>query len=139
MYVHITSAVFCNWEKYNSLRKADICQKFSLYTLLHLFHEGCSNTFRWNLNPRTSDGVTSWCLFVEVLGILGFWQKLCLKYSIVFICVCMLSYFSCIWLFSTLWAVAARLLCPWDSPSKSTGVGCRVLLQGIFTTQGSNP
>ena len=32
----------------------------------------------------------------------------------------------------------ARLLCPWDFPGKSTGVGCR-LLQGIFLTQGSNP
>ena len=32
-----------------------------------------------------------------------------------------------------------RLLCPWDSPGKNTGVGCRSLLQGIFLTQGSNP
>ena len=27
-----------------------------------------------------------------------------------------------------------RLLCPWDSPGKNTGVGCHVLLQGIFLT-----
>ena len=33
---------------------------------------------------------------------------------------------------------AARLLCPWDSPGKNTGVGCCFLLQGIFPTQGSN-
>ena len=32
-----------------------------------------------------------------------------------------------------------RLLCPWDSPGKSTGVGCHFLLQGIFLTQGLNP
>ena len=32
-----------------------------------------------------------------------------------------------------------RLLCPWDSPGKKTGVGCPALLQGIFPTQGSNP
>ena len=32
-----------------------------------------------------------------------------------------------------------RLPCPWDSPGKSTGVGCQALLQGIFPTQGSNP
>ena len=25
-----------------------------------------------------------------------------------------------------------RLLCPWDSPGKSTRVGCHALLQGIF-------
>ena len=28
----------------------------------------------------------------------------------------------------------ARLLCPWDSPSKNTGVGCHSLLQRIFLT-----
>ena len=26
----------------------------------------------------------------------------------------------------------ARLLCPWDTPGKNTGVGCHFLLQGIF-------
>ena len=30
----------------------------------------------------------------------------------------------------------SRLLCPWDFPSKNTGVGCHFLLQGIFLTQG---
>ena len=33
----------------------------------------------------------------------------------------------------------ARLLCPWDSPGKNTGVGCHFLLQGIFPTQGLSP
>ena len=28
---------------------------------------------------------------------------------------------------------------PWAYPSKNTGVGCHLLLQGIFPTQGSNP
>ena len=32
-----------------------------------------------------------------------------------------------------------RLLCPWNSPGKNTGVGCRFCFQGIFLTQGSNP
>ena len=32
---------------------------------------------------------------------------------------------------------SARLLCPWDSPDKNTGVGCHSLLQGIFPTRGS--
>ena len=32
-----------------------------------------------------------------------------------------------------------RLLCPWDSPGKNTGVCCHLLLQGIFPTQESNP
>ena len=37
------------------------------------------------------------------------------------------------------WTVAHRLLCPWDSPGKNTGVDCHSLLQGIFPTQGLNP
>ena len=32
-----------------------------------------------------------------------------------------------------------RLLCPWNSPGKNTGVGYHTLLQGIFPTQGLNP
>ena len=33
----------------------------------------------------------------------------------------------------------ARLLCPWDSPDKNTGVGCHALLHGIIPTMGWNP
>ena len=32
----------------------------------------------------------------------------------------------------------AKLLCPWNSPGKTTGGGCHFLLQGIFPTQESN-
>ena len=32
-----------------------------------------------------------------------------------------------------------RLLCPWDSPGKNSGVGCHFLLQGIFPIQELNP
>ena len=35
--------------------------------------------------------------------------------------------------------LSARLLCPWDSPGRSTGVSCLALLQEILWTQGSNP
>ena len=50
--------------------------------------------------------------------------------------------FSCSGFFSSwqphgLWP--ARLLCPWDSPSKNTEVGCHALHQETFPTQGSNP
>ena len=30
----------------------------------------------------------------------------------------------------------SRLLCPWDSPGKNTGVGCRPLLQGSLPHPG---
>ena len=33
----------------------------------------------------------------------------------------------------------ARLLCPWNSPGRNTGVGSLSLLQGNFWTQGLNP
>ena len=39
----------------------------------------------------------------------------------------------------TVRTIAHRLLCPWDSLGKNTGVGSHSLLQGIFFTQGSNP
>ena len=41
----------------------------------------------------------------------------------------------------TLWPYGlypSRLLCPWDTPGKNTGVGCYFLLWGIFLTQESN-
>ena len=31
-----------------------------------------------------------------------------------------------------------RLLCPWNSPGKNTGVGTHSLLQDVFLTQGLN-
>ena len=34
------------------------------------------------------------------------------------------------------WAVAARLLCPWNFPSKNTGVVCHFLLQGNLLDPG---
>ena len=55
------------------------------------------------------------------------------------VCVCARAHvLSCVQLFVTLWTVAARLCCPWDSPGKNTGMGCHFLLRGIFPTQGSN-
>ena len=45
----------------------------------------------------------------------------------------MLNCFSCVQLFATPWLVP-----PWDSPGKSTGVGCHCLLGGL-PDPGSNP
>ena len=49
---------------------------------------------------------------------------------------------SCSVMSDSLWPCGlkhTRLLCPWDSPGKNTRVGCHFLLQGIFSTQKSNP
>ena len=53
-----------------------------------------------------------------------------------YVCVC------CSVVSDSLWSHGlepARLLCPWDFPSKITGVGSHCLLQRIFPTQGLNP
>ena len=51
------------------------------------------------------------------------------------ICVGVLSRF---WLFVTPWTAASQAAkIPWNFPSKSVGVGCHFLLQGIFPTQGT--
>ena len=46
---------------------------------------------------------------------------------------------SCVWLFVTPWTVAYQAPYPWNFPDKSTGVGCHLLFQDIFPTQGLNP
>ena len=50
---------------------------------------------------------------------------------------CVLSCFSSIQLFATLWTSLPDS-CSWDSPGKNTGVGCLALLQGNIPTQGLN-
>ena len=49
-----------------------------------------------------------------------------------------LNFFSCVQFCEPLRTVVCRLLCPWDSLGKHTGVSCHALLQGIFLTQGLN-
>ena len=36
-------------------------------------------------------------------------------------------------------SLPSRLLCPWDSPSKNTGVGCCAFLQGNLSDPGTEP
>ena len=48
--------------------------------------------------------------------------------DILLLCAGILSYFSHVRLFAALWTITTRLLCPWDSPGKNTGVGCHFLL-----------
>ena len=53
-------------------------------------------------------------------------------------CVCLLSLLV---MSNSLWPYGlypGRLLCPWNSPGKTTGVASHSLLLGIFPIQGSN-
>ena len=51
----------------------------------------------------------------------------------------MLSRFSRVRLCNSMDCSPTRLLYPWDSPGRNTGMGYHALLWGIFLTQGSNP
>ena len=51
----------------------------------------------------------------------------------------MLSRFSYVWLFATLWTVAHQAPLSLGFPGKNTGVDCHALRQAIFPTQESNP
>ena len=66
-------------------------------------------------------------------------QNEVLKYELDFVCVCVLSCFSHIWLLETLCAIACWLLCPWDSPGKKTGVGFQCPPPGDLPDPGIEP
>ena len=53
------------------------------------------------------------------------------------VCVCVLSHFSHVQLFATLWTAARQAPLSMGS-GENIGMGCHALLQGIFPTQGSN-
>ena len=55
------------------------------------------------------------------------------------VCVCVCYLLSCLTLCDPMnCSQPARLLCPWNSSGKNTGVGSHSVLQSIFLTQGSN-
>ena len=86
----------------------------------------------------------------------------CFSPTFVCVCVCVCAHAPCIFYLPTfniisrartkllqscltMWPYGlwpTRLLCPWDSRCKNTGVGCHALFtkrKGIFLTQGLNP
>ena len=100
-----------------------------------------------NMGDAQKHDVRFNCLFFNRLCILYIWyyvaesdttERLNWTDTCLYIHTCVLSCFSSVQFFATLWTVAARLLCPWDSPSKNTGMACYALLQRIFPIQGSN-
>ena len=54
------------------------------------------------------------------------------------VCVCVSQKLNCVWPFMTPWTVAHQAPLQ-NFPSRNTGVGCHVLLQGNYPTQGLNP
>ena len=52
--------------------------------------------------------------------------------------ICVISHFSRVWLFATLWTITCQAHLSWDSPGKTTGADCHALFQGSLPTQESN-
>ena len=66
--------------------------------------------------------------------------SICLSLCHCCVCMCVLATQSCLTFCDLMDGMEpTRLLYPWDSSGKDTGLGCHSLLQGIFPTQGSNP
>ena len=113
-----------SWEDYSLLSNTKVGALFSLFSITspkfaQTYHSRHSNICWRNKSVIEWLWKFQWASFLK--------QSMCVH-------ACVLSCFGHV----TLWTAASRLLCPWDSPGKSTRVGCHALLQGIFLTQGSN-
>ena len=124
----------CMINKFSDKKKS-IKSSVKFFPSLQKMNRGSENTLRFDLNIGWWDS-TFWFLFSS-LGFLFVCLFIGLR-GFTFLLVKLKS-LSHVWLFATLWTVPTRLLCPWESPGRNTGVGCRFLLQGNFPTQGSNP
>ena len=89
-----------------------------------------TDTIQFSLRIQIQDSV-KWKSGHEKTSEVNF-QSLTSEVNFHIVCVLSLSVVS--QLFVTPRTVLARLLCPWNSPGKNTGVGCHSLLQGIFPT-----
>ena len=94
--------------------------------------------FMWQRCPSHRSGIMSKKECPAIINLNVFIGKTD-SFLITDVCVCVCVSGSAV--SNSLWLYGlepARLLCPWNSPGKNTGVGCHFLLQGIFPTQGSN-
>ena len=109
----------------------------------------------WFCLPSVHHKVHFWAetVFLGVLHSLMqmtvLWLKLMLEFTYIYgnvvlmwsliLYVCVLVTQLCPTLCNPINCNLPKLLHPWNSPGKSTGVGSHALIQGIFPTQGSNP
>ena len=88
------------------------------------------------LGQPTADGLKGMLVPSSLGLILNVWNKECEETEQTVLCLVTQS---CPTLCDPMDLKPTRLLCPWNSPGKNTGVGCHALLQEIFPIQGSNP
>ena len=80
---------------------------------------------KMSTRPSTLPSCHSWCIFR--------------KFYFVSKHACILSCFNCVDSVRPHGLKPTKLLCPWNSPGKNTGVVSHFLFQGIFQTPGLNP
>ena len=115
----------------------------------HAIYYGTIYTLEDNLNLTCllmcfTFGGTQYPSFWSTNAVLTFWISCALNIDVcvcvcVRVCVSVLSHFSHVWLFSTLWTIACQApLGPEDSPGRNIGVGCHFLLHRLLLTKRSN-
>ena len=97
--------------------------------LLENFQPWCGREVESRELHHCDEGKRAAC--VESVRVSKSWGKVCMRVSWIASVVS-----NSVWPYGL---CPTRLLWPWNSPGKNTGVGCRVLLQGIFPTHGLNP
>ena len=86
------------------------------------FWQFCSWLMWWQNQTEAPDFVFFFFISCLIAEIIMYWLDGC---------ACVLSHFSQVWLFATLWTIACQTPL-WDSLGKNTGVGCHSFLQGII-------
>ena len=128
-----SSLLKCLWELYTTSysmlpQYMSICLYMKVWALYKFLVDTCIKD-NVDITPLT---LRFYCYCREVWGWSGFFSSL----QDCQLPVWQLShkYISHVWLLATHGLQPTRLLCPWDFPSRNTGVGCHFLLQGIFPT-----
>ena len=129
-------AHLCGQGPYVTLKQARVIVVYSdFYTMMFWKFASDSNSVFWELWGALSP---YFCLTSQMGALSEFLYPVLSS-----VWIWTLIFIATLWLPSdSLWPselLPTRVLCPWDSPGKNTGVDCHALLKGILPTQGSNP
>ena len=125
-----------DWDKLFLLHKFVASQtKQHSVSSFKMFDTSLRTNFYINFGILRDYSVISFAFFFFFCACLSSGTEVSVSYSPASLQLILVSYsccrFSRVWLFSTLWTVAFRLLCSQDSPGKNSGVGCHALLQDV--------
>ena len=115
-------------------------QNDSIFKLAHCGIRSHSQNLSEKISPH-SYVISSNFSLSYYTRVLTFWELIGLTiYALYCVYAGLLSHFTYVWLFSTLWTVAHQApLSVGDSPGKNIKAGHHAFHQGVFRTQGLNP